>query len=137
MDPKKYYSILKKLELNEIYIESCTVSQLRDELLSEKNLQVTVKDKAMLEQQDSKVTIIHKYDLKAKTSQTEKGFPLKVSATFCLIFRTDDKIEKPFFDIFKKINLPLNSWPYFREFVQSITQRMNIPPLTLPFIKIS
>lgn len=37
---------------------------------------------------------------------------------------------------FKDGNAIFNCWPYFREFVQSSITRMNLPPLTLPLLRL-
>lgn len=39
-------------------------------------------------------------------------------------------------EAFKDGNAIFNCWPYFREFVQSALARMNLPPLTLPFLRL-
>ncbi len=43
--------------------------------------------------------------------------------------------NEEFLKIYLDVNLNYNTWPYFREFVQSATQRAGLPPLTLPFYK--
>lgn len=135
IDHRTYSVTLEKLELKEIYLESSSVSHNREQILKQKNLKVAVKDKASYVQHDNKLKVTHKYDLNVKTPEMGKGAALKISISFVLTFHTEVTINKDFFDVFQEINLPLNSWPYFREFVQNITQRMNIPPLTLPFVK--
>lgn len=37
---------------------------------------------------------------------------------------------------FHQGNAIFNCWPYFREFVQSTTVRMNLPPATIPFLRL-
>jgi hypothetical protein len=37
---------------------------------------------------------------------------------------------------FSHTNAMLNSWPYWREFVQNTVARMNLPPLTLPLFRL-
>ncbi|MBN2053445.1 hypothetical protein JW905_00900 [bacterium] len=39
-------------------------------------------------------------------------------------------------DVFSALNIPLNAWPYLREYVQNVTQRLGIPPLTLPLYQV-
>ena len=39
------------------------------------------------------------------------------------------------FAAFAKYNGVFNAWPYWREFVQSMTARLNLPPLTLPVFR--
>lgn len=40
-------------------------------------------------------------------------------------------------DQFAKINPIYNVWAYWREFVQNMTTRMNLPVLTMPLLKIT
>ncbi len=37
---------------------------------------------------------------------------------------------------FKDGNAIFNAWPYFREYLQSSLQRMGLPPLTAPFLRL-
>lgn len=37
---------------------------------------------------------------------------------------------------FKDGNAIFNAWPYFREFLQSSVQRMGLPPLVVPFLRL-
>ncbi len=37
---------------------------------------------------------------------------------------------------FKNGNAVFNCWPYFREYVQNTITRMNLPPLTLPLLRL-
>ncbi|MFQ6614274.1 MAG: hypothetical protein ACE5D1_05465, partial [Fidelibacterota bacterium] len=60
--------------------------------------------------------------------------PLDIKAKYSVRFSGPDDIPEDFWRIYKELVLPIQLWPYFREFVQSITARMNIPPLTLPVI---
>jgi preprotein translocase subunit SecB len=135
MDPRKYSQILRGISFDEIYLESSSVAHNRESLLKQKELEISIRDRASCIQQDNKIRVTHKYFLTAKNSATEKDIVIKISVNFCLIYSTSSPFEKEFFEIFKNVNLPVNSWPYFREFVQSMTQRMNIPPITLPLVK--
>ena len=46
------------------------------------------------------------------------------------------KILMMLFDYFFKINPVSNAWPYWREFVQSMSTRMGFPALTVPMLEI-
>jgi len=133
LEPKEYHRILSSLKLQEIYLISSSVSLDRENL--QKSLKISLNNRATYEQQEDRLKVTHKFFLKTDIPENQKEAPLKISATFRLTFISKHPLKKEFFEIFKQINLPLNSWPYFREFVQSTTQRMNIPPLTLPFFK--
>jgi preprotein translocase subunit SecB len=43
--------------------------------------------------------------------------------------------EKAFMS-FAELNGTYNAWPYWREFVQNITNRMQLPTLTIPVFRI-
>lgn len=135
MKPEKYAKILEKLEFAEIFLESCSVDSKREEFFNAKEIMVGVNDRSKFIQKRGRLEVEHSYTLKLMRKDDETNLPFKISAKFRLVFISEVEISKEFYDIFKKINLPINSWPYFREFVQSMTQRMNIPPLTLPFVK--
>lgn len=134
--PREYSNILKGLSLKQIYLEACSSNVNKKEFTSYKQLAITVTDRASFKQDDEQLIVTHKYFLTARkeeNAEDKKHFLFKISVTFTLFFSSEINISKDFFDIFKRRNLPVNSWPYFREFVQSMTQRMNIPPVTLPF----
>lgn len=56
---------------------------------------------------------------------------VSVEVTFALAYR----LKSPFLDdecsLFARINAVHNSWPYLREFLQSMTARMSVPVLTI------
>lgn len=39
-------------------------------------------------------------------------------------------------EAFANLNGVFNAWPYFREFVQSVTTRMGLPPFVLPVFRV-
>jgi preprotein translocase subunit SecB len=135
IDPKRYSEILKQVHLNEIYLDSCSVSQKRQNLIQQKSIEFKIRDKVSYQQDDQRLKVTHNYVLTAKPPDLEKDFALKISVTFCLGYLSKKVIEEDFFDVYKEESLPINSWPYFREFVQSMTQRLSFPPLTLPLLK--
>lgn len=42
-----------------------------------------------------------------------------------------------YFEVFKEINLPINMWPFAREFIHNTMARMDWPPFTLPLRKLA
>lgn len=62
--------------------------------------------------------------------------PLFIRAEFVLDYSLDsmDDISDESLDAFIRINGVYNVWPYWREYVQSTTVRLGIPPLTLPLL---
>ncbi len=37
---------------------------------------------------------------------------------------------------FAHFNSAFNAWPYWREYVQSMTQRLGLPPVTIPILRV-
>ena len=65
--------------------------------------------------------------------------PLLMSIKCKLIARYESKmpVTMESFDYFRKTTICLQTWPYFREFVQDCTYRAGLPPLILPFVQVS
>ncbi len=59
----------------------------------------------------------------------------EIDVTFGLRFRSQDAMTDALFAVFQEVNLPVNSWPYLREFVAAMLGRMNWQPFTLPALK--
>lgn len=133
LPPEEYRTILKQVELEAISLEDCSAKIRRDKL--NKSAEVAVTDRLSHKVQGKNmVEIDHHYELIAG-SGTKKDFALKIICVFKLRYSSESGLSEDFINIFKERNVPLNTWPYFREFVQNMTQRMNIPPLTLPLLK--
>jgi len=75
------------------------------------------------------------YVLKATQGQPEKAYA-KIECIFIVEYASEKPMTDAIFEIFKDVNLPLNTWPYFREFVEQATCRMGLPSLTLPVFQV-
>jgi len=131
ISPEEYRKILDGIELQNIILKS-SKSNVNHDLISE-NLVVSFTDKASFELIEDGFVVENKYVISAKNK--EKKTVLKIEGIYIVIFKSKTEITDEFFSIYKDISLPLTVWPFFREFVYSITSRMNIPPLTLPLLK--
>jgi hypothetical protein len=62
---------------------------------------------------------------------------LSVQGTFELEYRLPEgfKAKRDELETFAELNATFNAWPYMREYVQAVTTRMAIPPVTLPLFK--
>ncbi|MHB8576340.1 MAG: hypothetical protein ACYDCQ_13525 [Dehalococcoidia bacterium] len=59
----------------------------------------------------------------------------EINAVFALDFTSPLPMTNTIFPIFSENNLPVNTWPYLREFVSTTLGRMNWTPFTLPALK--
>lgn len=129
-----YNKILHGLELLDIYLQSCSCNLKVANLSLVKGLSAEVKDKATYEVQDDSITVTHTFNLMGK-QEGAKDYLFKISAAFDVLYKSTEPFNNDFFEVFKRTSLVLNTWPFFREFAQSLTQRMGIPPVTLPLVK--
>jgi hypothetical protein len=69
-------------------------------------------------------------------TDAEKHEGLRVEATFGLMYltRSADAIPPEVLAAFSQTVGVQNVWPYWREFVQSMTGRMGLPPLRMPLL---
>jgi hypothetical protein len=59
-----------------------------------------------------------------------------LEATFGLHFSSETPLTKNIFAIFKDVNLPVNTWPFLREFISHSMGRMGWQPFTIPAYKV-
>jgi hypothetical protein len=60
-----------------------------------------------------------------------------LEACFAADFASDEPMTDELFAMFAAVNLPLNTWPYLREFTAATLGRMGWLPFTLPAVKIN
>jgi len=60
----------------------------------------------------------------------------EVEVAFGLEFSSQEPMTDEIFGTFSEFNLPLNTWPYLREFVATTTGRMGWTAATLPTFKV-
>lgn len=69
------------------------------------------------------------------TYHGEQEPAIRIHVTFEVLYTSAERMMDEIFAEFRVRNLPVNTWPYFREFVQSSLGRMGWPVLTLPTLK--
>src|SRR3954471_22213240 len=68
----------------------------------------------------------------AQVEETKPSLHLKVEFELKYKVPSDFRASKAEVSNFAKVNAIYNAWPYFREYVHTTTQRMNLAPLILP-----
>jgi preprotein translocase subunit SecB len=76
---------------------------------------------------------------KEEVERKKENSFLNIEATFLLLYSISsvEDLDDTAFRSFAEVNGTYNAWPYWREFVQSITSRMELPTLTVPVFRIS
>ena len=134
ISPEEYSKILGGMELNDIsLVESSAKCSLRSMQVDDLIIELT--NDSELSVLSDKVSLVNEhFRLQVKEPNSDRA-AVSIEAVFRLSFSTKTRPTEEFFEIYQSRSLKLNSWPYFREFIQSMTSRMNIPPLTLPLFK--
>jgi len=136
VSPEKYRDFIEGIELENIFFAKGAFELLVPEIPQGETISVSVKERAELLKRDTKAfSIKHIYDLWGSLTK-EKGHKcMEVHAEIIVEYSSKKRITNAIFDIFKKVNLPVNTWPYFREYVHNCTARFNLIPLVLPALK--
>lgn len=94
---------------------------------------------ARLEPGKNRLRVSVRYVLHARRgSSSGSTVALRISVLFELWYGLPEKLRPTPEETraFSQTNAMLNSWPYWREFVQNTVARMNLPPLTLPLFRL-
>ncbi len=133
ISPKEYRDYLEQTELESILLSSCSAKLRKDKFGD--SMKHSVSDKVKYDISEPKTArLLHEYQF-VVTRSTKRDFAVKIICEFEVELTSKSEITEDFLEIFSQVNLPLNTWPYFREFIQNMLQRMGLPPLTLPFLK--
>ena len=84
---------------------------------------------------EDKVIVKSEYKLEICDRDEPENLAIKITLLFHISINTKIKFTRNFFEVFKDLNLPLNTWPYVRTYTQFLIANMGLPPLTLPFWK--
>lgn len=60
-----------------------------------------------------------------------------LEAEFALLYASEMAATEELFDRFQEVNLPVNSWPYLREFVSTTLARMGLNTIFIPAFKVT
>lgn len=133
LNRQAYNTFVKQVEIKDIRLVSATIQNLDcNYYLS--SAEVKWKMTATYENQEKKIDVFHRYNVRI----LEKGKELKskVAVTFCVTYGSKVPMTEEYFEQFKGGNLPLNTWPYFREFVHNAVLRMGWPPFIAPIFTV-
>ncbi|MGE5619719.1 MAG: hypothetical protein ACM3US_10720 [Sphingomonadaceae bacterium] len=83
-----------------------------------------------------KVDIRHRGDADEDEEEDGARLAAEIRVVFAVDYSSSLPMTDALFSRFRKSNLPLNTWPYLREFVSSMTSRMNWQDYYVPTLKV-
>ncbi len=114
-------------------VETAAKLALDDHRLPTK-LHLEIQTTPALIRQEREVRAHVRFDLRGRYEQSAEEDPLRITVVFCLRYSlsSTEGLRKPHIMAFGELNSTSNTWPYFREYVQSVTVRMGLPALPIP-----
>jgi len=135
VDKKEYRQFIGGLQLKDISVRRNSTQRIAKTIDFSRKVDVNINDKASFAMQDESICdIVQEYTLHL-SYQGEKTPLLTIECEFDVVYRVSKPMTDAYFEIFKKTSLPLNTWPYWREFVHSSFARMGLPPFILPVVR--
>ncbi len=131
LTPEEYQEILKCIALTDLSLIKS--SSVHDDENMTGSLEIDIQDKKELVDSGKQVVFYCNLSFSAKGEGKDK-VGVKITAKYKIEYSKTEEvpIQKEFTDIFYDQSLQFIVWPFFREHVQSMLARMNLPPLTLP-----
>lgn len=137
LSPKEYNKRMSYIDLSKISLIDCAVKVKKENFPADQEIKLDIKEKIHWDDKkidEKEVILTHNYKLTCY-KKNMSAFAFTISSTYEVVLTQENPLTIDFWTIYAKLNLRVNTWPYFREFVQSMTQRMNVPSLTLPLFK--
>lgn len=136
-DFKSLAKVVEKANLRKIFLQSANVWReldMLEELALGANISISGE---LLENRQDGFVAKTVFSLKGESEEENEDVVARIECEYVLEYALDDRKGLTDEDIvqFCKMNSVYNSWPYWREFVQNLTNRMELPTLTLPLLK--
>ena len=136
-DFKSLSRVVSKAELVNIYLLNCDVKRTID-ALSYDNIEADISFSGqLLSENENDFTAIVKLFVTGRPADDNEKVVVNISGEYILTYDLKDKKGLTTDDIktFCGMNSPYNIWPFWREFVQTMSNKMDIPVLVMPLLK--
>ena len=130
--PREYAAFIDQIELVTIWLSSAQITNQHGPDTPEKGV-LDIQRSARWEDGPRGFRAFHTYSATLKTAETSAAF---VEVTFGLDFDSILPMTEATFGIFQLVNLPVNTWPYLREFLASTLGRFGWEPIIIPTFKV-
>jgi hypothetical protein len=125
-----YNAFVRQIQIQDIRLVSAKVENL-DCSYFPSSAEVKWKMAARYENIEQAFRAYQRYNV-VIADEESKEIKAKISVTFCVTYPSKITMNDELFGTFKLVNLPVNTWPYFREFTHNAVLRMGWPPFITP-----
>ena len=126
--PDLYQATLERLKLTSVLLDKMDVRCSREALGD--SLKVNVKTRCVEQQFDTEYIVLSGFLVETTSGDAEV---LRLEATFRISFDCSAPVPSGFLAVYSKLAMPMTTLPYLRELLFNVTNRMGLPPLTLPY----
>lgn len=130
--PREYAAFINQVELVTIWLSAAEVTNQHGPDTPEKGV-LDIERTARWETAPGGFRAFHTYAATLKTADTSAA---SMDVTFGLVFDSPQPMTEEIFSIFQAVNLPVNTWPYLREFLASTFGRFGWEPIIIPAFKV-
>ncbi|HEV2527153.1 MAG TPA: hypothetical protein VGT61_01715 [Thermomicrobiales bacterium] len=132
----RYVDLIRGIELQDVWLaESDVTNHVGPTINPEYDLQVMTRASYRQQTEDGRHELVAFQDFKLVYSDEARELAT-VRVLFALSYQVPFPVTDDLWNVFKEQNLPVNAWPFLREYVSTTLGRMGWTPLTLPAIKI-
>jgi hypothetical protein len=131
VDPKVYAAFIGQIELRSIWLARAQVTNTAGPDTPESGA-LGIEERTRWEVVATGFRAFHDYRVRLGEGDET---PAEIRAEFGVEFLSPEPMTEPLFAVFSRANLPVNTWPYLREFVSATMGRFGWEPFTLPALK--
>jgi hypothetical protein len=132
--PKEVISFIGRVDLNSIYLLRADAERLVLGFPKLPKIDASIDCDGEGRVYNDRIVTEAIYKLSARSGNQQV---CRIACTFVATYSyVGEKPSKNTIDSFAKTNALFNTWPYFREFVHTMTSRMDLPKLLVPLFKL-
>ncbi len=131
ISPQMYAAFIGQIELRAIWLASATVTNTSGPDTPEAGA-LNIEEITRWEAIATGFRAFHRY--RVRLSENDEAHA-EIATEFGVEFLSPEPMTDALFAVFARANLPVNTWPYLREFVSATMGRFGWEPFTLPALK--
>src|SRR6266566_2163153 len=135
---EKVRAVSDRIQILEVRLLECRSEQKHSNNELPRRITTNIDVDTHFDASSLRLSVYPRFLLLVKEQNTApEDFFIRIEARFVVSYavRSEEGLTQDNFDAFGERNGIYNVWPYWREFVQSTTARMGLPPLTLPVFR--
>ena len=131
ISPQAYAAFIGQIALRSIWLTSARVTNMAGPG-APKSGKFSIKEETRWELTVTGFRAFHGYQMRLSEGDEARA---DIEAEFGVEFLSPEPMTGAIFAVFAQANLPVNTWPYLREFVAGTMGRFGWEPFTLPALK--